>query len=312
MPRSRSPSPHCKSRSIDQSSRQPKKSSDKYRSSASRPRRSQSPSAQSHKSCHISPSDRTRSRRSSRSPQSKHRRSSRSSSKYKKSSSRGKNYNGSSRRRSRSRDSSYRRKSSKEQTHRRRRRESSSSSSSSSSNSSSSSSRSSSSRSRSNSPNHHRPSTQNNCIPLSANKGFALKSRSSELPPHNNGGVRQTTTGLTQSLFKLSVDHSTINHKLPKRSTTDSPPRSTIFASVDQMLEDPIMPDTLDHINADGFVSRSFVSKKASDKVIIDLDRETVTISGVKKKDDIDEIDAIFYPNVSARVKLMSDILNFI
>lgn len=82
-----------------------------------------------------------------------------------------------------------------------------------------------------------------------------------------------------------------------------SPARTTTFASVDQLLADPIMPDTLDTINADGFVSRSFVSKKATaagDKVIIDLDRETVTVCVPTKVIEVEEIDPIFYPNVSA------------
>lgn len=285
MPRSRTPSPYSKSRSTTDklSSRQQKKPSDKYRSSvsSSRPRRSRSPSSKPHKSRHISPTERSRSRRS-RSPSSKHRRLSRSPSKYKKSSSRSQHY-ASSRRRSRSRDSPYRHKSSKDEKRRRRR----DSSSSSSSSSTSYSSRSSSSSSRSKSPVQSQP---NHFIPLA--KGFARPFRSRGGMPF---GVRPIP-GLTQSLFKLSLELP----KESKRAFPVSPPRTT-FASVDQLLEDPIMPETLDTINAEGFVARSFVSKTAStDKVIIDLDRETVTVSGgARGKADVEEVDPIFYPNVS-------------
>lgn len=269
MPRSPSPN-NTKSRSTDKFSRHSKtKRDDKYRNAPPRSsRRSRSPSTKPHKSRQHSPSERTRSSRRSRSASPRRRRSSRSPSKYQKSS---KHY-ASTRRRSRSRDSPYRQKSSKS----RRRRESSSTSSSSSSTSSSSSR----SSSRSNSPVQSTTSARDQFIPLS--KGSTTKSRTNRL----RFGLKP---GLTQSLFKLSLE--------PTKAKRQPSPVHPTFASVDQLLDNPIMPDTLDRINADGFVSKNFVSKKAAnDKVIIDLDRETVS---VPKVDAVEEIDPIFYPNVS-------------
>lgn len=55
------------------------------------------------------------------------------------------------------------------------------------------------------------------------------------------------------------------------------------------------MPETLDFINADEFVAKTFTStKKIMDKVVIDLTGET----SVPVADAIMEVDSIFHPNV--------------
>lgn len=62
------------------------------------------------------------------------------------------------------------------------------------------------------------------------------------------------------------------------------------------LLDEPMMPETLDLINADEFVAKTFTStKKAMDKVVIDLTDETISVAVV---DDAMEVDSIFHPNV--------------
>lgn len=56
------------------------------------------------------------------------------------------------------------------------------------------------------------------------------------------------------------------------------------------------MPETLDLINADEFVAKTFTStKKVMDKVVIDLTGETISVPVV---DAVMEVNSIFHPNV--------------
>lgn len=76
------------------------------------------------------------------------------------------------------------------------------------------------------------------------------------------------------------------------------------FKSVQQMLEEPIMPETLNQINSNEFISKTFTSSSAStkaakklatEKVVINLDAETIT---VPQHENIEAVDAVFNPTV--------------
>lgn len=63
------------------------------------------------------------------------------------------------------------------------------------------------------------------------------------------------------------------------------------------------MPETLDGINIDEFVAKTFTSSSkrkgsaaTADKVLIDLTAETISIP---KREQVLEEDSIFHPNVS-------------
>lgn len=321
MPRSRTRSPgspaYKRSSDNTSSSRHSKKSSsrsttanDKYRKQRSRHSPSPSSSSRAHKSRHRSPAE-----RSSTTSSSKHRRSSRSPAAHKSSSSSSKHYSSSSRRRSRSRDSSYRRAdatSSSKDHHHRRRRDDSTSSSSSSSTASSASSRAAAS---------PQPSA---FIPLTSNKG----SHHPHHPRRQCGDHSKSSTdrsaldrpfgirpGLTKSMFMLTLDNKST--KKPSTTTATSAataPATTTFASVQQLLDEPIQPETLDLINSNEFVAKAFTSsatvknKVASEKVLINLDAETVS---VPQHETIEAVDPVFNPNVGVYLRFKEDTFGY-
>lgn len=79
------------------------------------------------------------------------------------------------------------------------------------------------------------------------------------------------------------------------------------FASVQQLNEEPMRPETLAQINANGFQASSFVSSAAtggkvtkpnkvtSEKVLINLDAETVS---VPMHAAVEAVDPVFNPTV--------------
>lgn len=312
MPRSRTRSPETKSSSRHYSQSTSKRS-DNYRH---RSRHSRSP-AKARKSRHHSPP--TSSSTAAHSKDRPSARRSRSPSGHKHSSSKAnKNYSSNSgssrRRRSRSRESpkhhrnSHRTESSKEHYRSSRRRDDSSSSSSSSRSTSHSSSSTSTSRSSRRSRSSTRSSTSRQkstaaaFIPLTANKGshrrLSIKNPTSnkQIPVlHRPFGIRP---GLTKSMFLLTLDKSQTN-----------PTGPATFASVQQLNDEPILPETLAQINANGFVSKSFVSsatgsgkapkanKITSEKVLINLDAETMS---VPLHAAVEAVDPVFNPTVRA------------
>lgn len=80
-----------------------------------------------------------------------------------------------------------------------------------------------------------------------------------------------------------------------KATTADGP---STFASVQQLNDEPMLPETLAQINANGFQAKSFVSsanKVASEKVVINLDAETVS---VPMHAAVEAVDPVFNPTV--------------
>lgn len=87
--------------------------------------------------------------------------------------------------------------------------------------------------------------------------------------------------------------------KLKKSSRIPTPPPPPIthnFTSVD-LLDEPATQETIDLINEDEFVPRTFSSKNLTDKVVIDLKTQTITVPTLETPDDVQN--TLFHPNVS-------------
>lgn len=85
-----------------------------------------------------------------------------------------------------------------------------------------------------------------------------------------------------QNTKELSIDitpYASDKHKKSTRIPTPPPPPITHnFTSID-LLDEPATQETIDLINEDEFVPKSFSSSKnITDKVVIDLKTQTITV----------------------------------
>lgn len=87
--------------------------------------------------------------------------------------------------------------------------------------------------------------------------------------------------------------------KKSSRIPTPPPPPPILhnFTSVD-LLDEPATQETIDLINEDEFIPKTFASSKnLTDKVVIDLKTQTITVPTVDTPDDAQN--TLFHPNVS-------------
>lgn len=98
----------------------------------------------------------------------------------------------------------------------------------------------------------------------------------------------------------VSLKTKSIPDKFKKSSRVPTPPPPPIthnFTSVD-LLDEPATQETIDLINDDEFVPRTFSSSKnIPDKVVIDLNTQTITVPTVETSEDVEN--TLFHPNVS-------------
>lgn len=92
-----------------------------------------------------------------------------------------------------------------------------------------------------------------------------------------------------------------ISDKFKKSTRITTPPPPPIvthnFTSVD-LLDEPAIQETIDLINDDEFVPRTFSSSKnIPDKVVIDLNTQTITVPAVDTSEDVKN--TLFHPDVS-------------
>lgn len=82
--------------------------------------------------------------------------------------------------------------------------------------------------------------------------------------------------------------------------TPPPPPITHNFTSID-LLDEPATQETIDLINEDEFVPKTFTSSKNhTDKVVIDLNTQTITVPTPDTSEDVQN--TLFHPNVSISV----------
>lgn len=117
-------------------------------------------------------------------------------------------------------------------------------------------------------------------------------SRSSRSNSSNNSRSRLPTVSSKKKQNKINLETT------PTRSQV-----APCFKSAMEYLDAPVMPETIDAIDADSFVPASFTSaanKKVSQKFVINLSSETVSVPKIPVTDP--EEDPIFHQNVRNKI----------
>ncbi|XP_037048197.1 serine/Arginine-related protein 53 [Bradysia coprophila] len=95
------------------------------------------------------------------------------------------------------------------------------------------------------------------------------------------------------SEVKVTKDNKKKSSRIP---TPPPPPITQNFTSVD-LLDEPATQETIDLINEDEFVPKTFTSSKnLTDKVVIDLNTQTIIVPTPDTPDDVQN--TLFHPNL--------------
>lgn len=149
-------------------------------------------------------------------------------------------------------------------------------------------------------------------------RSSSSESSTSSYSEHSSSSVTEVKVSRGQYFtisYRLFNDHRVIildKFKKSSRVPTPPPPPPIThnFTSVD-LLDEPATQETIDLINDDEFVPRTFSSSKnIPDKVVIDLNTQTITVPTVEASEDVEN--TLFHPNVSFSYIIFVNLIIFL
>lgn len=127
------------------------------------------------------------------------------------------------------------------------------------------------------------------------------RSSSEDSRPNGRSDSSQSSSHAVRSPLR---NKTTTQNKIRLEKTPPPAPKPSFRAAM-QYLDTPVMPETLDVIDADGFAPRAFISKKIPDKVLIDLSSQTISVPKIPEPEP-DE-DPLFHQNVTPNSEYFLD-----